>query len=131
MTNYVQPYGFHWRDGWHFARKLDGSVEVRLQPYADGPSHIRFTIPALEWASIVSSVSKDSETYDRWMAAQEFHGKENPLDKGVGWDMMPITSPTGKVFKLKEQSVPADSGSILKDLFTQSLTLGLKSTKYE
>lgn len=80
MKNFKQPAGFHWRDGWYFDRKPDGSVEVRLEPW-DGVCHIRFTIPAPEWASIVCSVSKDGETYDRWMQSQAFHGIES--DKPV------------------------------------------------
>lgn len=96
--------GFHWQHGVFFARQSDGSVLLTL---TNGIVHDwnndavilqQFTIPAAAWASIVASVSKDGETFNRWMAAQEFHGIE-PVT--MEWYVAPVTPPTGQVFKLK------------------------------
>lgn len=64
--------GFHWQGGWHFKRQDDGSV--RVSRVIGDLIESQAVIPAAEWASIVCSVSKDGETRERWIEAQEFHG---------------------------------------------------------
>ncbi len=68
--------GFHWQDGWYFRRLTDGTVEVTktVDPRSDDPE-IQIEIPSAEWASIVCSVSAEGETWERWNAAQDFHGR--------------------------------------------------------
>ena len=68
---------FHWQNGWYWSRLADGSVEVRNHDPNCGPGDGGTTliIPAEQWASIVCSVSKDSETGERWNQAQDFHGR--------------------------------------------------------
>ena len=80
---------FHWKDHIYFGRRADGSVrlivgqsahvnslsgfpEADAEPYPDVSLDV--TIPAAEWASIVSSVSKTSETSEIYQAAVAFHG---------------------------------------------------------
>lgn len=81
MSMKYNELGFHWAHGVFFARQTDGSVLLSI---TNGTIHDwnddaltlhQFTIPAREWASIVSSVSKDGETADKWNAAQDFHGR--------------------------------------------------------
>jgi hypothetical protein len=71
--------GFHWQDGWYFRRTEDGSVEVTKTSidHVDSPVLLQFTIPAYHWASIVSSVSDEGETSQRWNEACAFHGINN------------------------------------------------------
>ena len=63
--------GFHWRDGWFFHRQPDGSVRVmhRETPTSEWLKS-DITIPAMEWASIVCSVSANGETGERWNDAR-------------------------------------------------------------
>lgn len=71
--------GFHWQDGWYFRRTENGSVEVTktVANHVDSPTLLQFTIPAYHWASIVSSVSAEGETAQRWNEACDFHGMNN------------------------------------------------------
>lgn len=70
---------FHWRNGIFFDRKPDGSVLIyRLHEAKCGTSSRTdqediALIPAAEWASIVSSSSKDGETGETFRAAYRFH----------------------------------------------------------
>lgn len=59
---------FHWRDGWYFTRRDGGAVEIRQH------DKVALQIPALEWASIVASVSKRGETAETYKEARELHG---------------------------------------------------------
>lgn len=55
---------YHWRDGWHFARMADGSVEVYVaEASTRGPVKARAVIPASEWASIVHAVADPAADY--------------------------------------------------------------------
>jgi len=81
MGQVVQQFrddgGFHWQDDIFFKRLEDGSVQVRF-PIAYNGEIISFTewcIPPMHWASIVSSVSAQGETLERWNEAQDFHGR--------------------------------------------------------
>lgn len=73
---------FHVANGLYFARLLDGTVRVWKtndgREYAvggDGSSNLLFIqdMKENEWASVVSSMSKLGEDYDRWMACRKFH----------------------------------------------------------
>lgn len=77
---------FHWKDNLFFGRKADGSVRVLKfdlhpadwpradEPGTPAPTMLDLTIPAAEWASIVSSVSKSGETSESYEAARALHG---------------------------------------------------------
>lgn len=77
---------FHWRDNFFFGRRADGSVRVLKfdlapkdfpkadEPGTPVPAALDMTIPAAEWASIVSSVSKAGETSESYQQAVAFHG---------------------------------------------------------
>lgn len=68
----VTVEGFHWRDGWYFKR-IDGG-HVRITRVSAGHEAVQFSIPPLEWASIVASVSDKGEDRERWEQAAKFHG---------------------------------------------------------
>lgn len=69
--------GFHWRDGWFFKRQEDGSVRVlHLDEHKNVKTQI--IIPENEWASIVTSVSAEGETAERWEQSRRFHGCQLP-----------------------------------------------------
>jgi len=72
--------GFHNQEGWFYKRIDNGTVRVShvLHPPIYGRLVEQFCITENAWASIVCSVSKKGETYDRWMVARKFHG----LDEG-------------------------------------------------
>lgn len=76
---------FHWTNNFYFGRKADGSVRVlkfdlapkdwpKADEPASAPAALDYTIPAAEWASIVSSVSKTGETGESYQAAKVLHG---------------------------------------------------------
>jgi hypothetical protein len=67
--------GYHWREGLYFNRAENGDVEIRKMdsdPSQAFPS-INITIPANEWASIVSFVSKGGETGESYSGTFAFH----------------------------------------------------------
>ena len=72
--------GFHWKDDIFFKRLSDGSVRVRyFAQHINSnylPQFYDWVIPPAEWASIVCSVSTHGETLERWIDAQDFHGRE-------------------------------------------------------
>lgn len=75
--------GFHWKNDVFFKRLPDGGVEVTyFDQYNNTPQERKWHIPAAEWASIVCCVSAVGETYERWGAAQDFHGRL-PATQGV------------------------------------------------
>lgn len=77
---------FHWTDNLFFGRRQDGSVRVLKFgsdwrggfPAADAPAYpdavIDKIVPAAEWASITSSVSRSGETSETYQRAVELHG---------------------------------------------------------
>lgn len=76
---------FHWTDGFYFGRRADGDVRVLKferspaeWPKADAPTYpdatIDKVIPAAEWASITSSVSKSGESTN-YQAAVDLHDR--------------------------------------------------------
>ena len=71
---------FHAHSGWYFKRLDDGSVEVTHRKngpgFGDGEIIDSVVFDASSWASVVSSVSKEGETGERFYAALAFHGKE-------------------------------------------------------
>ena len=100
---------FHRRDGRFFNRLPDGSVEI----YQEREQVVNQTsarldkvpfavIPPAEWASIVSSVSKDGETGERFRAAAAFHG--NPFEDKKP---EPKTTPAAPAEPMAATDVPA------------------------
>lgn len=67
--------GFHWREGMYFKRIADGSVKITQTQGGGHSEDVEWqkTIPASEWASIVSSVSKRGETSETYRAVLAFH----------------------------------------------------------
>lgn len=67
--------GFHWREGWYFDRLPNGDVHLKKDANHSSEAFpfVDVTIPASEWASIVSSVSAAGETGDTYRAALAFH----------------------------------------------------------
>lgn len=57
----------HWRDGWTFVRRPDGSVRIAN---TDG---VCLTIPPNEWASVVADVSRYGGTADEYRVATKLH----------------------------------------------------------
>lgn len=75
-----QRQGFHWRDDIYFYRTKNGDVQITsFGQYNNCPQEKQWTIPAAEWASIVSSVSRVGETAESYQQALEFHGKSGEL----------------------------------------------------
>ena len=70
--------GFHWSRGMYFRRLPDGGVEVTQTKEGGGKNDVVWqrVIPAAEWASIVTAVSKSGETCDGYRAALDFHGHD-------------------------------------------------------
>ncbi len=61
---------FHWKNGVHFQRMDDGSVQLRIAPF--GYDNMREIIPAGEWASIVAHVA-DGGSAEAYSAAEALH----------------------------------------------------------
>jgi hypothetical protein len=59
---------YHWREGIYFSRMESGDVRIHK-----APALIDMLIPANEWASIVSSVSKGGETSESYSGTLAFH----------------------------------------------------------
>ena len=77
--------GFHWKDDVYFKRLDGGSVRMRVfGEWNYTPNWEDFVIDPSAWASIVCNVSADGETFDRWNAAQDFHGRLIAKDSGDG-----------------------------------------------
>jgi hypothetical protein len=68
---------FHSQDGLYFGRLEDGSVWICKcsdnQTPNEGNITFQTTLPVSAWGSVVSTVSLKGETYDTWLAAQNFH----------------------------------------------------------
>jgi len=84
---------FHWRDNLFFERLDKGAVHiVKLKEEAMRRPHRPYeqtqyrkedvifeaTIPDMEWASIIASVSAFGESDGGWDRALSFHHKEDP-----------------------------------------------------
>jgi len=61
--------GFHWRDGWFFKRDAAGNVIVTHED-------LQLIIPAAEWCSIITAVSRDGDVARNYEKAKDFHGKD-------------------------------------------------------
>lgn len=70
--------GFHERQGWHFTRREDGSVEITAgaleEVWDEGRARLCHVIPPDAWASIVASVSAGGEDSVRFNTSRSFHG---------------------------------------------------------
>jgi hypothetical protein len=64
--------GFHWRDGWYF-RRDQGNGTVRITRAEPGHELVQIRIPAMEWASIVASMSDGGESAESHAKALAFH----------------------------------------------------------
>lgn len=66
---------FHWKDGWFFTRLQNGDVEItkRETTHVGSPVLQAVIIPALEWCSILASVTRGGETSVSFAAARELH----------------------------------------------------------
>jgi len=64
---------FHVRDGWWFERLPDGSVlmthSLRFLKFGKLVEMVRVHFTPYEWASIVSTMSREGETQATWQAA--------------------------------------------------------------
>lgn len=72
-----EELGFHLQNGLIFRRLDDGRVQIVVIDYQPGhtPAVLFKTVTDPSgWASVVASVSEQGETFDRWMAARQFHG---------------------------------------------------------
>lgn len=74
---------FHWKNGWYFRRLADGAVEIRKYDESQRttrawgvPLSAIATIPAAEWASIVSAVAPDGGKAEEYQAALATHAGE-------------------------------------------------------
>ncbi len=66
--------GFHWRNGIYFKRMPDGSVRIRQFCYFNySPTYKDWIIPASEWATIISGVSIDGASKEKYDAGLLFH----------------------------------------------------------
>jgi len=70
MKSHAPPGAFHWRDQKFFARTKDGVQITFFTEYNGHPQKNVWTIPPLEWESIVSAVSNQKPA-----AAQGDEGK--------------------------------------------------------
>jgi hypothetical protein len=67
--------GHHWRNGWYFRRRPDGTVTILPGEFNGG-----IDIPPSEWASIVASVSPSGDVATAHRDALAFHEKTVPHD---------------------------------------------------
>lgn len=84
---------FHSRNGLFFHATGQGNVRIiktndgkePVSCLAANPDRVEtnivcdVTLPENEWASVVSSVSKEGETASRWNQARRFHGTKIPI----------------------------------------------------
>ena len=71
----VKNMAFHYKEGWFFKRREDGSVRIyQQQPVRENiVKELGIDIEADSWASIMASVSARGETGETFREAQQFH----------------------------------------------------------
>jgi hypothetical protein len=74
MFDHTRPW-YHWKDGLYFQRQENGDVTIAKFETAHDNSAItaQYSIPAAEWASIVSAVTVTGETGETYQRAVELH----------------------------------------------------------
>lgn len=66
---------FHWRFGIEFERLAGGDVRLTMPGERYGAIESSWTIPAAEWASIITAVSAVGETAEQYAIATVFHNE--------------------------------------------------------